>query len=251
MAYSLCGKIALLTGGAQRIGREIALALADAGCGVIVHYHHSADEAETLCAEIRSRDVAAWSIVADFANPDEYETLFERALALGGPIEILLNNASMFPKDTLDSMSFAHWQLNLQVNAWVPFLLGRELHHRVGHGKIINLLDANLKGYDWKHVSYMLSKQSLELLTRMMAIHFAPLVSVNAVAPGLILPPPGGSIDYLERMKDTVPLKAHGDPRGIAEAILFLLQSEYITGETIYVDGGRHLQEYISGSHSH
>lgn len=242
MADELQGKTALITGGAKRIGRATALALADAGCNVLLHYHHSEAAAEALCEEIRAREVQAWIIAADFANTAEYETLFERALELAGPVDILLNNASIFPLDTMDSMSFEHWIANMQVNAWVPFFLGRELNRRVGHGKIVNLLDASLQNYDWKHVSYLLSKQALELLTRMMALEFAPRVSVNGVAPGLILPPPGRSAEYLERMKETVPMKALGDPLGIAEAILFLLQSAYVTGEVIYVDGGRHIQ---------
>ena len=242
MADSLQGKTALITGGAKRIGRESALALAGEGCNILVHYRHSAEEAQALCAEIRLLGVQAWAISADFDKPAEFETLFERAMALAGPVEILLNNASIFLLDSLDTMEFESWLVNLRVNAWVPFLLGRELYRRVGQGKIVNMLDASLQGYDWKHVSYMLSKQALELLTRMMALEFAPRVTVNAVGPGLILPPPGRSADYLERMKESVPLKAHGDPQGIAEAILFLLKSAYVTGDIIYVDGGRHLR---------
>jgi NAD(P)-dependent dehydrogenase (short-subunit alcohol dehydrogenase family) len=244
MSDSLRGKTALITGGAKRIGRECALALAADGCHVLVHHRHSAEEAEALCAEIRLHGVQAWAIAADFAQPSEYETLFARALELAGTVDILLNNASIFPQDTPDTTRFEDWVATLQVNTWVPFLLGRELYRRVGHGKIVNLLDARLKGYDCNHVSYMLSKQALELLTRMMALALAPQVSVNAVGPGLILPPPGQSPDYLARLQDTVPMQAHGGPQDIAEAMLFLLHSAYITGDTIYVDGGRHLQEY-------
>ena len=239
MAYSVSGKTALITGGAQRIGREIALTLARSGCHILVHYHRSAAEAEALCAEIRLLGAEAWTIAADFADPAASETLFARALERVGTVDILVNNAAIFPLDSLETMQFEHWLDNMRVNAWVPFMLGRELYRRAGQGKIINLLDSSLQGYDWKHVSYMLSKQALELLTRMMALEFAPRVTVNAVAPGLILPPPGRSTDYLERMKEHVPLKAHGNPQGVAEAMLFLLQSEYVTGDIIYVDGGR------------
>ena len=251
MARSIANQTALITGGAKRIGRETALALAVEGCNIVIHHRHSRDEADNLCAELRGLGVHAWSIQADFDLDTEVETLFERALELAGTVDILINNASIFPLDSLETMRFDNLVANLRVNAWAPLYLGRALFRHGRPGSIINLLDSSLRGYDWKHASYMVSKQSLELITRMMALEFAPRVTVNAVAPGLILPPPGRPTSYIERMKDTVPLKKHGDPRAIAEAIVYLVKSDFLTGETIYVDGGRHLQEYGGGVHPH
>jgi NAD(P)-dependent dehydrogenase (short-subunit alcohol dehydrogenase family) len=113
---------------------------------------------------------------------------------------------------------------------------------------VINLLDTRIVGYDWSHVGYILSKDILYKLTRMAAIEFAPHVTVNAVAPGLILPPPGKNEDYLNRLANTVPLQKHGKAADIVDAIIYLVKSEYITGQVIYVDGGRHLKELSNGS---
>ena len=139
----------------------------------------------------------------------------------------------------------------MEVNAWVPFILSRTFAERVGRGKIINLHDSRLKGYDLAHAGYILSKHVLAAMTRMMALEFAPNVTVNAVAPGLILPPPDKDESYLQSLVHTVPLQRHGEPQDIADAVAFLIQSDFITGQVIYVDGGRHLHEYSNGSHSH
>ncbi|MBN1459416.1 MAG: SDR family oxidoreductase, partial [Armatimonadetes bacterium] len=122
------------------------------------------------------------------------------------------------------------------------------LHAR--RGAVVNFLDTRVDGFDWKHVSYILSKHALLLLTRMTALEFAPDVRVNAVAPGLILPPPGQDEGYLEQQAHTVPLRRHGSAGDVTEAVLYLLRSEFVTGQVLFVDGGRHLMEYPSGSHS-
>ena len=243
----LLGKTALITGAAKRIGRETALTLADDGVNIIVHHRSSADEAHELVREIEGMGVKAWTVRADFEKPEEYELLIERALAVAGSLDILVNNASIFPSETLEDLTFDSLTSNIQVNAWVPFVLGRAFRRLVGQGKIINMLDSRIKGYDWKHVGYILSKHVLSVMTKMMALEFAPSITVNAVAPGLILPPPGKDESYIDRMIDTVPLVRHGDPQDVADAILYLLKSNFVTGEVIYIDGGRHLKEYIAG----
>ncbi|OPZ81732.1 MAG: 3-oxoacyl-(acyl-carrier-protein) reductase FabG [bacterium ADurb.Bin429] len=244
MAQSIQGKIALITGGAVRIGRATALALAAEGTHIIVHYNRSGEDAEALAEELRSLGIRAWPLQADFSRREEYETLIERALETAGGLDILVNNASIFPRETLDSVTIESVMENLEVNAWTPFALGRAFASAVGRGAIVNLLDSRLDGYDWTHVGYFFSKQVLELMTRMMALKFAPSVTVNAVAPGLILPPPGEDESYIDKLIYTVPLKEHGQPEDIADAIVFLAKSRYCTGEVIYVDGGRHLVEY-------
>ncbi len=251
MATALRGKTALITGAAKRIGRETALTLAEAGANVVIHYRHSAAEAEELAREVRTRGVAAWTIAADFTTTNEYDTLIERTLRLTGGFELLVNNASIFPPDQLENITFADLQANMEVNAWAPFVLCRAFAQQVGAGRIVNLLDSRLKGYDWTHVAYMMSKHVLAQFTRMMALSYAPAITVNGVAPGLILPPPGKDESYLEKLKNTVPLKRHGDPQDIADAVCFLLTSDFMTGEVIYVDGGRHLLEYIGGQNPH
>lgn len=232
----------------MRIGRETALAFAALGTNVVIHYRQSAAEAEELSNEVQRFGVEAWTVQADFIRPQDEETLFAQALEKAGNIDVLVNNASIFSKDTLVSMQFPDMTENMRINAWAPFALGRAFAEQGNDGAIINLLDSRISGYDWQHVSYMMSKHVLTQLTRMMALAFAPRITVNGVAPGLILPPPGKGQQYLDKLTSTVPLQRQGAKKDIADAIVFLAQSDYITGQVIYVDGGRHLQEYVSGS---
>jgi pteridine reductase len=243
----LAGQTALITGAAQRIGRATALALAEEGVNIVVHYNRSDSEANQLVDELQRLGVRAWPIGADFSKPREYETLIKRSLELAGSLSILVNNASVFPPEKMEDLTLSRLNTNVEVNAWVPFVLGRDFARLVGKGKIINMLDSRLSDTDWNHVGYILSKHVLAALTDMMAIKYAPGITVNGVAPGLILPPPGQDESYLDRLVDTVPLKKHGGAEDIAEAIVYLLRSDFVTGEVIFVDGGRHLKEYGNG----
>jgi pteridine reductase len=248
-SQTLRGKTALITGAGQRLGRAIALALAGEGVNIVVHYHRSAEEAQQLGGQLREMGVQAWELPGDLGQAPEAAALVARALERVGPIDLLVNNASIYPVDTLETMTVESLVTNVEVNAWAPMVLCRAFAQTIGRGTIINLLDARLHSYDWTHVSYLLSKQMLASFTRMAAIAFAPAITVNAVAPGLILPPPGKDRRFLERMNDTVPLKRHGEPEDIAEAVIFLARSTYLTGQILYVDGGRHLVEYAGGPH--
>ncbi len=244
---SIRGKTALITGAAQRLGRVTALALAGEGANIIVHYRSSEVEAEELAGDIRRRGVQAWTVQADFAQPEEYTSLLPRALHMAGSLDILINSASIFPANTLADITFAGLMSNTEVNAWAPFVLMRCFKELVGAGKIVNLLDTRINGYDWGHVGYIVSKHILAVFTQMTALDYAPDITVNAVAPGLILPPPGQTEEYLDKLVDTVPLKRHGEPEDVADAIVYLLTSAFCTGNIIYVDGGRHLKEHVNG----
>ncbi|MHB9026979.1 MAG: SDR family oxidoreductase [Armatimonadota bacterium] len=242
MAQALTGKTVLVTGAAKRLGRAIALACAAEGANVVVHYHRSAEAAASLREELLALGVQGWTIQADLGNSREYTPLIERALALAGGLDVLVNNASTFPPAKLEDLMFDDLVASLEVNAWSPFVLCREFARLVGRGAIVNLLDTRLVGYDMEHAGYILSKHVLAVLTRMTALRFAPDITVNAVAPGLILPPPGGDEAYLDAQAVKLPLKRHGNPADIAEAVVYLAKSTYVTGQTIFVDGGRHLR---------
>lgn len=242
----MTARVALVTGAAVRIGRATALALAGEGLDVVVHFHRSGDEAAALCRELEGRGVRAWPVQGDFADPAEGERVIERALAAAGGLDVVVNNASIFPADSLEDLTFDGLFDNIRVNAWAPFAASRAFARRVGRGHIINLLDSRLDDADWTHVGYLLSKHVLAALTKLMALAYAPEIAVNAVAPGLILPPPGAPHEYIEARTQTVPLARHGEPEQVARAVAYLATSEFITGEVIYVDGGRHLQEYAS-----
>jgi pteridine reductase len=245
----LGGMTALVTGAAKRIGRQIALSLASEGVNVIVHYRRSREEAAELCAQLAGLGVMSWAVEADFDKPGDSEMLMARAFQTAGPIDILINSASVFSPATLAELDFDDLTRNLRINAWAPFVFCRDFGRLAGRGKIVNLLDTRIVGTDPAHVGYILSKHVLYLLTRLLAIELAPGISVNAVAPGLILPPAGKDERYLDQLAPLVPLQRHGDPGDIVEAILYLLRCDFVTGQVIYVDGGRHLKEFVHGHH--
>ncbi len=239
---SLTGRTALVTGAAKRLGRAMALALARQGANIVVHYHRSAPAANALCEEIRRVGVSAWPLLGDLSDAQQTQGLVAQAVSQAGPIDILINNASIFEKETLWETSEASLWRNLHIHAMAPLVLARALAQQGRAGHIVNLLDARVTTYDREHASYHISKRVLLTLTRMLALELAPGIAVNAVAPGLILPPAGQDESYLQKLTHTNPLKRHGDPADVTDAVLFLLRSRFITGQVIHVDGGYHLK---------
>lgn len=244
---SLRGKTALVTGAAKRLGAATALRLAREGVHVVIHYGTSLAEAECVREQVEAQGVRGMLVQADLAVHGAGAALFEEALALAGPIDFLVNNASIFPEGNLADLDPDGLALNMQVNALAPLEIARALHAQQRSGAIVNLLDTRVNDYDQKHVAYHLSKRTLEALTRMMAHDYAPRVRVNAVAPGLALPPEGLGVEYLAGLAHTNPLQRFGSAEGIVEAIVFLLRSGFVTGQTIFVDGGRHLKGSFYG----
>lgn len=238
----LASRTALITGGAKRLGRATALALASEGADVVVHYRGSEADARNTATEIEKAGRRAWTLQADLADAAQAEALIPRAIRMAGPIDILINNASIFPIDQVVDFSPADLAVNVQVHAMSPLQLGRAFAAQNRSGDIINFLDSRVTDYDREHASYHLSKRMLYTLTRLLAVEFAPQIKVNAVAPGLILPPPGKDEAYLEQLKTTNFLQRYGRAEDIAAAVVFLLNSDFITGQVIFVDGGRHLK---------
>lgn len=237
------GQTALITGAAHRLGRAIAERLADDGVNIIVHYRRSRDEAEAAANDLSRRGVRAWTVAADLEQPDEAERLVDQAWQCSGGFSILVNSASIFEKGALADTSYGSFIRHMTANAWAPMAIARAFTRQTSGGQIVNLLDARVGGYNFTHAAYFLSKRTLEYLTRHLALELAPAFRVNAVAPGLILAPAGEGPDYLDRLKGSVPLGTHGEPEDIAEAVLYLLKSGYVTGQTLFVDGGRHLRD--------
>jgi pteridine reductase len=240
----LKGKSALVTGAARRIGRAISLALAREGANVAVHYGSSAQEAADLVTELEGLGVRAVALQADLADQKELARLVDRARSALGKIEILVNNAAIFPADTLETIDLESVERNLEINAWAPLALIRAFAAQTERGHVVNLVDSRVSGFDRSHLGYILSKHVIGALTRIAALELAPGIAVNGIAPGLILPPSGKGDDYVERLASTVPLQRRGAPEDIAEAVIYLVTSSFVTGHTIYVDGGRHLKEY-------
>jgi pteridine reductase len=243
----LPGKTALVTGAGKRLGRAAALALASQGASVVVHYQSSGSEAEECAAFVRECGVKSWTVQADLADASAASGLMQRAIDMAGPIDILVNSASIFPRSTLADMAWDDVTASMQVNAGSPFVISRAFAAQARGGAIINILDTRVVHYDKVHAAYHLSKRALLTLTRMMALEYAPTIRVNAVAPGLILPPPGEDESYLQRMISSIPLQRMGSADDICEAILYLLRSDFVTGQVIFVDGGFHMKGSVYG----
>jgi len=240
-------QIALVTGGAKRIGRATALALAAEGVHVIVHYGTSAQEAEELGHEIEGMGVRAWTVQGDLSDPDTAAAVMVKAIAAAERCDILVNNASIFPESSFAEFSPGDVHANVNIHALSPALLARAMHARGGAGAVVNMLDCMIADYDRKHLAYHLSKRMLHTLTRILAVELAPRIRVNAVAPGLTLAPVGKDESYLAGLASSNLLDRYGSPEDVAAAIVFLLKSDFITGETIYVDGGRNLRGNMYG----
>ncbi len=245
--FSLPGRVALVTGAGQRIGRALARTLAAAGADVVVHYQTSRAGAEAVAKEIKAMQRRAWTLPADLHAPDGAAALMAEAIEKTGGVDVLVNSASIYPKSRLADVSEADLTDNLRVNAFAPLVLARALAAQGRPGRILNLLDSRMVDYDAWHVAYHLSKRTFFALTRMLAVELSPRITVNAIAPGLILPPAGEDDAYLEKWRHTNLMNAWGSLEEITDAALYLLQSGFLTGQVLYVDGGRNLKNVMYG----
>jgi NAD(P)-dependent dehydrogenase (short-subunit alcohol dehydrogenase family) len=238
----LSGKVVLITGAAQRIGRALALGVARAGADVIIHYNHSHAEAEATRTEIQTLGQKAFLLKADLGDAHQVSGLMEKAWE-NGPIFALVNNASIFEPLNWESTSLDAWDRHLMINLTAPFLLSQAFIRKLGpseNGRIVNLLDWRALRPGLSHLPYTISKAALAALTQSLAYTLAPRVTVNGLALGAILPPSQGAAP--ENILAHVPARRWGDPDEVGQALIFLLEGpEYVTGEIIHVDGGRHL----------
>ena len=242
------GSTALVTGSAKRLGRACALALAKQGASIVIHYRYSKEQAEDVHKEAAKIGAKAWLIQADLADTNQCKALFADAVRLAGKIDILVNSASIYPEGTLMESTEGDYVDNLMINALAPLTLSRLFAEQEINGAIVNLLDARMLDYDKKHVPYHISKRALFSFTRMLSVELAPAVRVNAVAPGLILPPEGEDSSYLQRFAHTNPLETWGTAADITDAVLYLAEAKFVTGQVLYVDGGRHMKGRFYGS---
>jgi len=245
------GKKALITGGALRLGNALTIKLVEAGAEVAVHYNRSETDAYELCDMINNDGGTAFPLQKDLSTENAAIEIFDELDQLDFFPEILINSASIFQPGEILGSSLENFQNNFQINSFVPLSLTREMVKRVGRGSIINLLDSRITDYDHLHVPYHLSKQNLFSITRMLSQELAPAFRVNAIAPGAILPPPDCSpaeaVKWYDRMRDMNPLEINGTAEQISDTAEFLLNNDFITGQVIFVDGGRHLRGSFYG----
>tara|TARA_R110000868_G_scaffold58183_11_gene179892 strand:- start:14917 stop:15675 length:759 start_codon:yes stop_codon:yes gene_type:complete len=233
-------KIALVTGGGKRLGAKIARALAEDGWHVIIHYNSSGTQARAIEAAIREAGGSASTVLFDLADSAGVD-----AFAAGlGRIDLLVNSASVFEMDRPETVTAAELDQALRVNLMAPVLLASAMarqHEGRASGCIINMLDQKLYNLNPDFFSYTLAKHALLGATTTMAMAFAPRVRVNGIAPGLTLPSGGQSVAEFERAHALNPMQGGSTPDDIVRTVRFILATPSMTGETIIIDGGQHL----------
>lgn len=231
-------KAVLITGGAKRLGKICALSLAEEGFEIIIHYNFSKNEAIETKKEIEKYS-PCHLIKKDLSK--DYENLIVEAKDLNPDLEILINNASIFPEEKILDVNEENFLKTLKLNSFVPLHLSIQWKKYINKGLIINIIDARVHQYDFTHFSYGLSKKVLYEITNHLALSFAPDIRVNGIAPGVFLPPEGKDEKYLQNILKLIPIKRKGEKDEIKKTLKFLIENEYITGQIIYLDGGRHL----------
>jgi NAD(P)-dependent dehydrogenase (short-subunit alcohol dehydrogenase family) len=241
----LAGTAALVTGGARRIGRSLCLALAREGATVVVHYWKSESDAEATVLELEAFGGSAFKVKGDLSQPSvPAEMIAQAAEAAGRPLDILINNASVFAQGSPVSTTVDQWDLNQAVNLRAPFLLSQAFAGQVPPGitgNIINLNDFRVTKPGSDHFAYTISKVGLHGLTRSLALALAPGIRVNELALGAVLAPEEAPTDYEHTLREQIPSRKFPSLDEVSNAMVFLLGNDGVTGQTIFVDGGRHL----------
>ena len=239
-------KLVLVTGAARRIGRAIALELAAAGYDLAIHCHRSADDGEATAREARGLGATARVVAADLGDETACRALVPSVIAACGRLDALVNNASLFVHDSIADFSYAQMERHARINTGAALLLTHALHahlvSRQASGCVINLLDQKLANPNPDYLSYTLSKAALAAATPMLAMALAPTLRVCAVSPGVTLPSGAMSPAQFEQAQRMTPLARSSTAQDVARAVRFLLDSPAITGTTLMVDGGQHLQ---------
>src|SRR5215217_6700150 len=227
--------LALVTGAAHRLGKVFALTLARQGLDIVLHYNHSERAALETKAEIESVGRHVTLAQADLTNAVEIQSLVSNLESL----QILVNSAAFMPSGNVDLLSLENWNTSLDLNLRAPFLLAQEASQKMtAGGLIINITDMGAQKAWSRYPSYTVSKAALESLTKILARAYAPNIRVNAIAPGFVLQSDIVPAEEWNRLINRVPLKRPARPDEIASALEFLWKNEYITGQTIVVDGG-------------
>ena len=241
----LAGRVALVTGGGRRVGRALALALGRAGMRVAVHYNGSAAGARETCHEIRGGGGKAEVFQADLATHAAPEELVAAVVAKLGALDVLVNSAAVMERTPFGTVAPRQWDAMFALNLRAPFFLAQAAaQHLIGRGgAIVNIAD--LAAFEtWPaYVPHGITKSGIVHMTQSLARLLAPAVRVNAIAPGAVLLPDHWQEQDAEKLEETTPLRRLGSPDDVAGAMLYLLAADYVTGETLIVDGGRHVRK--------
>jgi NAD(P)-dependent dehydrogenase (short-subunit alcohol dehydrogenase family) len=237
-------RVALVTGGAKRIGRALALELAGDGWAVAVHHHSSAAEAAAVVAEILQAGGRAVALAADLACETESTALVARAADALGPLTCLVNNASVFEMDKIETVTRESWDRHIETNLRAPLVLSQAFARQLpehAEGNIVNLLDQRVWKLTPYFLSYTVAKSGLWTLTQTLALALAPRIRVNGIGPGPTLPSARQTVEQFRQQQLAVPLRHGPTPEEIAAALRFILAAPSMTGQMIALDGGEHL----------
>jgi NAD(P)-dependent dehydrogenase (short-subunit alcohol dehydrogenase family) len=235
-------KAALITGGARRIGKAVALALAKRGYDIALHCNRSEDEAVRTAKMVRHEGRACEVFVSDLADNAGLSGLIPAVRQCFPHCRLLVNNASAFERASFAETDPERFDRMMQIHVKAPFFLTQSFASHFGAGHVVNFCDAKVTSAFVSHFAYSLSKKTLFEFTRMAAKALGPSVRVNAVAPGIILPSREFDEAALIRLSRKIPLQRRGDVEDVASAVLFLDENPYITGECIFVDGGENIK---------
>jgi NAD(P)-dependent dehydrogenase (short-subunit alcohol dehydrogenase family) len=236
--------VALITGAQRRIGRALALAMAGAGYDIAVHCRHSDDDAESLAAEVAGLGRRAQILEADLSSELQVRGLVGTAHGALGPVTLLINNASVFEDDRIETFGSDTWRAHMEVNLHAPLLLAQSFAAELPgglKGQIINILDQRVWNPNPQFLTYSLSKAALWTATRTLAQALAPRIRVNGIGPGPTLPSIHQTQEMFQAEAANIPLERRSEPADIAGAALYLIDAPSVTGQMIAVDGGQHL----------
>lgn len=239
----LKGRVALVTGAGRRIGAAIAESLGAERMRVAVHYRSSKSEALETKARVERAGGEAWCVPADLAQGAEPQRLIDDVVAHFGSLDVLVNSAASMERTPFGKTTVEDWDRIHAVNCRaVYFLCQAAAPHMVSGGAIVNMAD--LAAFEtWPgYIPHGVSKSSVVYITEALARVLAPTIRVNAIAPGVVLMPAGWDVAVADRLAATTPLKHHGSPEDVTRAVLYLLKSDYVTGEILHVDGGRRIR---------
>ena len=240
----LADRVALVTGAGIRVGQTIAVTLGAQAMRVVVHYNGSREGADETVRMIEATGGHAIAVQADLSQPDGPDALIERTLAEYGALDALVNSAAIMLRTPVGEVSVAEWDTMFAVNTRAPFFLSQRAAPALARtrGSIVNIAD--LAAFEtWPaYVPHGITKAAVVQLTRALAHALAPDIRVNAVAPGVVMLPAGWNPEDGEHLRRTTPLARLGSAEDVAQAVVYLLEAEYVTGEVIRVDGGRHIR---------
>ena len=231
--------LALVTGSAHRLGKAFALSLARMGYSIALHYRGSAAEADQTVKEVRAFDVECLPIRADLTVPQKVDFLFSLVDEFHAPLKVVVNSAAIMPVGNPRDLELHNWDSALDLNLRAPFLIAQQAAKRMTQGGlIVNISDIGAQKTWSRYPSYTVSKAGLESLTKMLARELAPEIRVNSIAPGLVLPSDVVTAEKWQKLVERLPLKRAATLEEITSTLEFLIKNEYITGQTIVVDGG-------------